>query len=122
MDKAETQVKMIKIIILNKLRDEIYKTFKKDSLKIYSLIEELQNNSHKGKILGHIGNMSIRELKYKNFRFYFIIDGHKLYLFNKDQVSELLIRFVRMSTKNNQQKTIDEIKTILEKIGEEGFN
>ncbi|MGV8150314.1 MAG: hypothetical protein ACP5NV_01160 [Candidatus Woesearchaeota archaeon] len=112
---------MIKIIILNKLRDEIYKNFKKDSLKIYSLIEQLNSSPEKGKILGHVGNMSIRELKYKDYRFYFIVDGHKLYLFSKGQIEELLVRFVRMSKKNNQQKTIDEIKKILEKIGEEGF-
>jgi len=113
---------MIRIIILNRLRNEIYKIFKKDSMKIYSLIEELQTTPQKGKILGHVGNMSIRELRYKNFRFYFIVDGHKAYLLHKDQIHELLIRFVRMSTKNNQQKTIDEIKDILEKIGEEGFD
>lgn len=112
---------MIKVIILNRLRDEIYKTFKKDSSKIYSLIEDLQTSPSKGKILGAVGNMSIREIKYKNFRFYFIVDGHKIYLFNKDQIDELLIRFVRMSNKNNQQKTIDEIKFILQKIGEKGF-
>ena len=112
---------MIKVIILNKLRNEIYKTFKKESLHIYTLLEELQTNPQKGKVLGHVGNMSIRELRYKNFRFYFILDGHKLYLFGKNEINELLIRFVKMSNKNNQQKTIDEIKAILGKIGEEGF-
>jgi len=112
---------MIKIIILNTLRDEIYKTFKNDSLKIYALIERLESNPQKGNVLGHIGTMSIRELKYKSFRFYFIVDGHKLILFNKGKIKELLIRFIRMSKKNNQQKTIEEIKTILQTIGEEGF-
>ena len=112
---------MIRVIILNTLRDEIYKTFKKESLKIYTLLEELQTNPQKGKVLGHVGNMSIKELKYRNFRFYFILDGYKLYLFGKNEINELLIRFVRMSNKNNQQQTIDEIKTILQKIGEEGF-
>ena len=33
---------MISIVILNSLRDEIYKTFKKDSLKIYGLIDKLK--------------------------------------------------------------------------------
>jgi len=112
---------MIKVIILNRLRDEIYKKFKKESLKVYQLLEELQTTPEKGKVLGHVGNMSIREIKYKNFRFYFIIDGHKLTLLGKKEINELLIRFVRMSNKNNQQKTIDEIKIILEKIGESEF-
>jgi hypothetical protein len=122
MDKVEDQSRqMINIIVLNKLRDEIYKTFKKDSLKVYNLIGSLKTNPQKGNVLGHVGNMSIRELKYQNYRFYFTVDGHKLYLFSKGQIEELLIRFIRMSTKNRQQKTIDEIKQILEKIGEKGF-
>jgi len=91
------------------------------TLKIYALIERLESNPQKGNVLGHIGTMSIRELKYKSFRFYFIVDGHKLILFNKGKIKELLIRFIRMSKKNNQQKTIEEIKTILQTIGEEGF-
>lgn len=107
---------MIKIIVLNSLRDEIFKTFKKDSLKIYSLIEELKSNQNKGKVLGHIGNISIRELKYKSFRFYFILDGFKLNLFNKNKIKELLIKFIKMSKKHNQQQTINEIKQILKRI------
>ena len=113
---------MIKIIILNSLRNEIYNTFKKDSLKIYSLIEGLKKNPKKGKILGHVGNISIRELKYKSYRFYFILDGHKLMLFSKGSISELLIRFIRMSKKNNQDKVINEIKLIIEKLGNDAFD
>lgn len=112
---------MIKIIVLNSLRNEIYKIFKKDSIKVYSLFEELKLNPKKGKILGHVGNMSIRELKYQTYRFYFIIDGHKLFLFDKGRIEELLIRFIKMSKKDNQQKVINEIKLILKRIGEEGF-
>jgi hypothetical protein len=112
---------MIKVIILNSLREEIYKTFKKESLNIYRLLDELETNPQKGKVLGHIGNMSIRELKYRNFRFYFIVDGYKLYLFGRKEISELLIRFVRMSDKKHQSQTIAEIRTILIKIGLEGF-
>lgn len=110
---------MIKLIILKTLRDEILKTFKKESLKIYSLLREMETNPHKAKVLGHVGNISIREIKYKNFRFYFILDGHKLYLFSKGLVEELLIQFIKMSKKNNQQKTIDEIKQMLKLIEED---
>ena len=108
---------MIKIIILNNLRNEIFKTFKKKSLEIYSLIEELQSNPNKGKTLGHVGNIRIKELKYLGFRFYFILDSYKLYLFNRNQIKDLLIKFIRMSKKNNQQKTIDKIRRILQEIG-----
>ena len=41
--------------------------------------------------------------------------------FKKEEMSDLLIRFVRMCNKNTQQKVIDEIKTILRTIGEQGF-
>ena len=70
-------------------------------------------------MLGHIGHISIRELKYKSFRFYFILDGHRLDLINKDMIKELLIRFIAISKKNNQQKTIEEIKKILKRIDAE---
>ena len=40
---------------------------------------------------------------------------------NESKLTDLLIRFVRMSDKKDQQKTIDEIRNILRKIGEKGF-
>jgi hypothetical protein len=40
---------------------------------------------------------------------------------NQEKLADLLIRFVRMSDKKEQQKTIDEIREILIKIGPEGF-
>ena len=41
---------------------------------------------------------------------------------DKEQLTELLIKFVRMSDKNHQKETINEIRNILIKIGPEGFN
>lgn len=110
---------MITVIILQTLRDDIIKTFKKESLKVYALLREVESNPHKGKVLGHVGNMSIREIRYKNYRFYFILDGHRLYLLSKGLVEELLVKFIRMSKKNNQQQTIDEIKQMLKILAEE---
>lgn len=107
---------MIRIEIPLSLRNEIFRTFKKESLKVYSLIKQLKRTPNKGKVLGHVGNNSIRELKYKSFRFYYIINGPKLILFNSGKLSELLIRFIKMSKKNNQQKTINDIKQILKFI------
>jgi len=108
---------MIKILVLHSLRNEIYKRFKKDALKIYKLINSLKKSPNKGDILGHVGNTSIRELKYDTYRFYFILNGNELSLYNKEKLHELLIKFVRLSKKNDQQNTIDEIKTILKKLG-----
>ena len=84
---------------------------------MYSLVE----NPNKGKALGHVGGIVIKEIKYKSFRFYFITDGYKLKIMDKEKLADMLIRFVRMSDKKNQQKIIDEIMKILIKLGPEGF-
>ena len=96
--------------------NEIYKIFKKDSIKIYALIEDLKKNPNKRKVLGHVGHMSIRELKYKTFIIYYILDGHRLDLFNRKEIEDLLIKFIAMSKKNNQHKTIEDIKEMLKRI------
>lgn len=71
--------------------------------------------------MGNVGGIVIKELKYKNFRFYFITDGFKLKVMNESALTSLLIKFVRMSDKKSQQKVIEEIKDILRKLGKGGF-
>ena len=112
---------MAKVEIIHSLAKEIQKKFKEESHKIISLLRNLEKNPKKGKLLGYVGGIVIKELKYKSFRFYFITDGHKLKLFDEQNLTELLIRFVRMSDKKNQQKTINEIKKILVYFGPKGF-
>ena len=112
---------MAKVSIAESLKDEILKKFKEESKIIFRQMYSLGDNPHKGKPLGQVGGIVIKELKYKNFRFYFITDGHKLKIMNTSKLSDLLIRFVRMSNKKNQQKTINEIKRILKTLGEVGF-
>ncbi len=112
---------MAKVIFTKKLEEEINKVFKKESIKIFESMRELENNPHKGKPLGQVGGIVIKELRYGGYRFYFITDGFKLKMLQKEELNDLLIKFVRMSDKKAQQKTIDEIKDVLGKIGEEGF-
>lgn len=112
---------MAKVEIILPLLEQIKKKFKGESHNIIDLLETLEDNPHKGKALGQIGGISIKELKYKNFRFYFILEGNKLKIFSKEELTELLIKFVRMSDKKDQQKVINEIKQILIKIGPDGF-
>jgi len=113
---------MAKVIIVNSLFKEIQKKFKGETHKIIDLMETLKKNPKKGKLIGNVGGIIIKELKYKSFRFYFITDGHKLKLFDTESLTEILIRFVRMSHKKDQQKVINEIKDVLRKIGkQEGF-
>ena len=112
---------MAKIEIVESLFNEIEKKFKGEAHKIIDLLETLENNPKKGKFIGIVGGIVIKELKYKSFRFYFIANRNKLKFLGTDELANLLIRFVRISDKNSQQKTIDEIKDILQKIGPSGF-
>jgi len=113
---------MAKVVIAEKLKDEILRKFKKESKTIFKQMYSLQDNPKKGKLLGNIGGIIIKEIKYKSFRFYFITDGNKLKIMNKSILQDILMRFVRMSDKKHQQETINEIKKILMNFGPEGFN
>ena len=104
---------MAKVEIVRSLFEEIKKKFKGESHKIIDLMESLENNPKKGKFLGNVGGIIIKELKYKNFRFYFVTDGYKLKFFDGQNLTDMLIKFVRMSDKKHQQQTINEIKKIL---------
>jgi hypothetical protein len=107
---------MIKIIITNKLKQEIFKKFRNDSIKVFKLMNSLKKSPTKGKTVLKIGDIILKELKYKVFRFYFIFEGHKLILFNESSINELLFRFIEMSKKNNQQEIIDKIKIVIRKL------
>jgi len=113
---------MAKVVIAKKLKNEILKKFKKEAKKVFKQMYSLKDNPMKGKLLGNIAGIIIKEIKYKNFRFYFITEGNKLKIMDKSILEDLLMRFVRMSDKNSQQKTINEIRNILIKIGPKGFN
>jgi len=112
---------MAKVIITKSLESLINKKFKEESVQIIKLMYSLKENPKKGKIIGQAGGILIKELRYKSFRFYFITDGYKLKFLDKENLTDLLIKFVKMSDKKNQQKVIDEIKKILNTFGEEGF-
>ena len=113
---------MVKVEILRSLVLEIKKTFnKKEANKVLDLISALESHPKKGKLLGSVGGIVIKEVKYKQYRFYFIADGYKLKFFSEEDLTNFLLRFVRMSDKKHQQKTINEIRSILVKIGPKGL-
>jgi len=113
---------MVKVEILKSLVLEIKKKFsKKEANKIIDLMQNLEEHPKKGKLLGNAGGIVIKEIKYRNFRFYFIADGYKLKFLDEKEVVDLLLRFVRMSDKKRQKKTIDEIREILRTIEPYGF-
>ena len=112
---------MAKVEIVSSLFLEIKKKFKGEAHKIVDLLETLEGNPHNGKIVGNVGSILIKELKYEGFRFYFIVDGNVLKVVSKEGLEDLLIKFVRMSNKKSQQRVIDEIKSVLSKMGDDGF-
>ncbi len=113
---------MAKVSIAESLKDEILKKFKEESKIIFRQMYSLRDNPYKGKSLGNVGGIVIKELRYKSFRFYFITDGYKLKIMDESKLVDLLIRFVRMSDKKDQQQTIHEIRKILLNFGLKGFD
>jgi hypothetical protein len=112
---------MAQVTISPSLKEEMFARFKGESEKIFLRMKSLEQNPHQGKALGHVVGIVIKELKYEKFRFYCITDGHILKFGTEDELAALLIKFVRMSEKKDQQKTIDEIKRILQSMGFEAF-
>ena len=112
---------MAKVEIARSLFEEIQKKFKGEAHEVIDLIESLETSPSKGRLLSQVGGIVIKEIRYKSFRFYFITDGYKLRVMDESELVYLLIRFVRMSDKKDQQETIEEIKNILRKFGQEGF-
>lgn len=100
------------------LTDEIRKRFTKtEANKIIDLLYTLEENPKRGKILTNVSGIVVKELKHKKWRFYCITDGRILTFGTEDELATLLIKFVKMSDKKDQQKTIDEIKNALEAFG-----
>jgi hypothetical protein len=112
---------MARVIITKDLEDKINKKFKKESIKIFELMLSLRDNPKKGKPLTQISGILIKELRYGSFRFYFILDGSKIKLIDDSKLIDLLIKFVAMSDKKDQQKTIEQIKDFLRTFGKEAF-
>ena len=113
---------MAQVVIDESLKNEILKKFKEESKIIFRQMYSLAESPHKGKTLGNVGGIVIKEVRYNSFRFYFITDGHKLKIMDQAKLTDLLIRFVRMSDKKDQQQTIDEIRKILLNFGPPGFD
>ncbi len=112
---------MAKVYITELLFQKIRKIFKNEAADVVDLLETLEDNPKKGKEVGCVGSIVIKEIRFKVYRFYFITDGYKVKFLKSEELTDLLIKFVRMSDKDTQQKTIDEIKVILRSSGPEGF-
>jgi hypothetical protein len=110
------------VIITGKVYEDIAKKFSKiEGNRIIDLLETLEENPHKGKEISSVGKILIKEIKYEKYRFYFITDGFKIKILKAEELKDLIIKFVRMSEKKDQQKTIEEIKQVLRSLDGEGF-
>ena len=111
--------KMARVIITDLLVKEIVRRFKGESHKIFLLLKSLERHPKKGKSLSNVAGVAIKEFKHGKYRFYFITDGNMLKFASEDELANLLIKFVRMSEKKDQQKVIGEIKAVLKSFGME---
>jgi predicted Zn-ribbon and HTH transcriptional regulator len=111
---------MAKVIITKALRDEVIATLNSEAEAVFSRMKQLEAQPARGKPVGHVGKVVIKEIKHSKFRFYCITDGHTLKFGTTDELAALIVKFVRMSEKKDQQKTIEEIKRILKTMGFQG--
>lgn len=112
---------MITIYVTNSLEKEINKRLsKKEGDDLFLQIYSLKENPHKGDTLTNIGNLLIKELKYKKFRVYFIQSKDTLKFLSEEDFKNEIIKFVAMSQKGReQQKVINRIKS---ELVSKGFN
>ena len=75
---------MAKVEISESLYEEIRKKFKHQSVEVLEHLKSLESSPYKGKLLGTIGGILIKEIKYEGYRFYFITDGFRLRCLNQE--------------------------------------
>ena len=62
---------MAKVEITESLFIQIDTKFKQKSIEVLEHLKSLESSPHKGKALGTIGGIVIKELKYEGFQFYY---------------------------------------------------
>lgn len=109
---------MARVIITESLFKTIRKRFSiSEANLVIDSLESLETNPHKGKTLCTVEGILIKEIKHKKYRFYCVTDRHTLKFGTEDELASLLIKFVRMSEKKDQQKAIDSVKSTLKSLG-----
>ncbi len=67
----------------------------------------MEKNPSKGKVLAHIAEWMIKELRYGTYRFYFLQRSDDFVKFlTDDDLKDEIIKLVEMSKKNDQQEFI----------------
>jgi hypothetical protein len=112
---------MAVVIITKSLEKEVNRRLKQDAVEAFKLMLELESNPKKGKTVGSVGNVTIKEIKFRKFRFYFVTDRFRIKFLSTDELKDIFIKFVRMSEKKDQEMVIHDIKRVLRSLGDEGF-
>jgi hypothetical protein len=108
---------MVIVRIDDSLVKKLEKRFNKKELKeLKQLFLSLQDNPFQGDLIYAFGNFVLKEKKYKTFRFYFLHSRKILIIKDIENLKDEIIRFIEMSKKNDQQRTINKLKEMLTKI------
>ncbi len=110
---------MVHIIVTKKLEKEIIKHLsKKEADNAFLFMASLEENLFRGDLLTSVGSVILKELKYKNFRFYFIHSANLFKLLSEEELKQELLKFVAMSRKGKeQQQIIDRVKREIKSFG-----
>jgi hypothetical protein len=108
---------MVIVRIDNSLVKKLEKRFNKKELKeLKKLFISLQDNPYQGNMLYAFGNFVLKEKKFKTFRFYFLHSRKILIIKEVTKLKDEIIRFIDMSKKNDQQKVIEKLKEMMNKL------
>ena len=107
---------MVIVAVTKELDKQLKKTVSKQQYyKIKQLFTSLKKDPYKGDLLHVLGNVVLKEIRYSTFRFYFLTSHNLIKFVSSANLEKELIKFIRMSKKNDQQKVIDEILEKLKK-------
>ncbi|MFT4312058.1 MAG: hypothetical protein ACMXYF_02415 [Candidatus Woesearchaeota archaeon] len=107
---------MVIVAITQDLDKELKKRLDKNTYyKIKDLFMSLKKDPYKGDVLHVLGNVILKEIKFKTFRFYFLTSNNLIKFVACNNLEKELIKFIRMSKKNDQQHVINDILNKLKK-------
>jgi len=108
---------MVIVRIDKSLVKKLEKRFNKKELReLKKVFLSLEENPDQGDLLYAFGNFVLKEKKYKTFRFYFLHSRKILIIKDFEKLKHEIIRFIEMSKKNDQQRVIDKLKTMMNKL------
>ena len=114
---------MVKVVVTTKLEKEVIKRLsKKEADDVFLFMASLEENPFRGDVITAVGSVILKELKHKNFRFYFIHSANVFKLLSEEELQQEILKFVAMSGKGKeQQQVINRIKAEIKSFGFDWF-